>query len=101
MTKSDIKKSLIKQLETKGADTAHFLSMIDDYMFLYDQVKAMKESIKKQGMEYESRSAAGKTYMKENPAIKNIILYNRQMLAILKELDLSTDGAGDLEDDEL
>ncbi len=103
MKKSDIKKSLIKQLESKGANVSHFLSQVDDYMFLYDQVQAMKASIKKKGTEYPAMSAAGKEYMKENPAVKNIILYNKQMLAILKELELKAAGAsgGKSEDDEL
>lgn len=101
MKKTDIKNGLIKQLEAKGAKTPHFMSLIEDYMFLHDQVQKMKKSIKEDGVEYEATSAAGKTYMKENPAIKNIILYNRQMLAIIKELGLSTDEAGEPEDDEL
>jgi len=101
MKKTEIKESLIRQLEKKGAKTPHFMSLIDDYMFLYDQVQKMKTSIRKDGVEYEAVSAAGKTYMKENPAIKNIIIYNRQMLAIIKELGLSTEEAGETEDDEL
>lgn len=99
--KTDIKNGLIKQLEIRGAKTPHVMSLVDDYMFLHDQVQKMKMSIKKDGPEYKATSAAGKEYMKENPAIKNIIIYNRQMLAILKELGLSTDGAGEPEDDEL
>lgn len=101
MRKTDIKKGLIKQLETKGANTPHFMSLVEDYMFLHDQVQKMKKSIKEDGLEYNATSAAGKEYMKENPAVKNVIIYNRQMLAILKELGLSTDGAGEQEDDEL
>lgn len=102
MKQGDIKKGLIRQLENKGAKTPHFLSLVDDYVFLYAQVQQMKTSIRKTGAEYEATSAAGKKYKKENPAVKNIILYNRQMLAILKELGLKTDGApGDGEDDEL
>ncbi len=108
MKKTDVKNGLIKQLEARGANTAHFLSLVDDYMFLYGQVQAMKTNIKKRGAEYEAVSAAGKIYMKENPAMKNIILYNRQMLSILKELGLSTDklegnpgDKGGMEDEDL
>lgn len=101
MKRAEIKESLILQLEKKNAKTPHFLSLIDDYMFLYDQVQKMKASIRKDGAEYETTSAAGKTYTKENPAIKNIIIYNRQMLAIMKELGIGTEEAGEMEDDEL
>ncbi len=99
---ADIRNGLVRQLEQKGSKTPHFLSMVEDYMFLHGQVQKMKASIRKDGVEYEAVSAAGKTYVKENPAVKNIVLYNRQMLSILKELGLNTDGAeGNGEDDEL
>lgn len=101
MKKSDIKNGLIRQLEAKNAKTPHFIALIEDYMFLYERTQAMKKSIKEKGEEYETVSAAGKVYTKENPATKNIILYNKQMLSILKELGLNTDGAGEMEDDEL
>lgn len=102
MKQADIRKGLIRQLEMKGVKTSYFLSMVEDYMFLHGQVQKMKTSIRKDGVEYEAVSAAGKNYTKENPAVKNIVLYNRQMLAILKELGLNTDGAeGSEEDDEL
>ncbi len=102
MKQEDIRKGLIRQLENKGAKTPHFISLVDDYVFLHAQVQKMKTSIRKTGAEYEATSAAGKKYKKENPSVKNIVLYNRQMLAILKELGLNTDGAAnDGEDDEL
>ena len=102
MNQADIKKGLIRQLELKGSKTPHFLSLVEDYLFLHGQVQKMKASIRKVGVEYEAVSAAGKTYVKENPAVKNIVLYNRQILSILKELGLNTDGAEGIgEDDEL
>lgn len=101
MKKTDIRESLLGQLRAKGADIAHFISLVDDYMFLYDQVQRMKKDIKRLGLVYEATSAAGKSYEKENPAVKNIIIYNRQMLAILKELELSTEEAAGAADDEL
>lgn len=101
MKKAEIKESLITQLRGRGADVPHFLSLIDDYMFLYDQVQKMKKEIRQKGMTYDAVSAAGKEYEKENPAVKNIVVFSRQMLSILKELNLSTDGVGALEDDEL
>ena len=36
-------------------------------------------------------SAAGKEYEKENPCVKMLPQYTRSMLAILKELGLTTD----------
>ncbi|CEQ26575.1 Uncharacterised protein [[Clostridium] sordellii] len=46
-------------------------------------------------------SAAGKEYEKDNPSVKNAVLYSKQKLAILKELQLTTDNViGDDDDDE-
>lgn len=42
-------------------------------------------------MTITARSASGKEYDKENPAIKAAALYNKQKLSILRELDLRTD----------
>ena len=39
----------------------------------------------------KAKSAAGKEYDKENPAIKAAALYSKQKLAILRELGLTTD----------
>ena len=77
MTASDVRASLQRQLQERGAETPHFLALIDDYMFYYQQEKKMQ--------------AAGKEYDKENPAIKAAALYSKQKLAILRELGLTTD----------
>ena len=50
--KEKIKSSLIKQLRAKGAETAHFLDIIDDYMEFYDTKKALQEDIKERGVSY-------------------------------------------------
>lgn len=97
-----IKKSLIEQLEKKGAKNEHFLALIDDYIWYYTQEKAMQNDIKERGRTYIAMSAAGKEYEKDNPSVKNAVLYNKQKLAILKELQLTTNNIiGDDEDDEL
>lgn len=95
--------SLLKQLEDKGARNAHFEKLAEDYVWLFRQVEIMKEDIKTRGVTYAATSSVGKEYEKDNPAAKNVILYSRQMLAILKELGLSTDDAARSadEDDDL
>ncbi|MCI8506893.1 MAG: P27 family phage terminase small subunit [Lachnospiraceae bacterium] len=101
MGKSKLEQSLIRQLQEKGADVAHFRSLIRDYIWMNSQVQAMKRSIRKEGRTYQAVSAAGKAYEKENPAVKNLILYSRQMIAILREMGLTTENAVSEEDDEL
>ena len=41
MTASDVRASLRRQLQERGAETPHFLALIDDYMFYYQQEKKM------------------------------------------------------------
>lgn len=90
MTASDVRDSLRRQLQERGAETPHFLALIDDYMFYYQQEKKMQAAVKK-GLTVKAKSAAGKEYDKENPAIKAAALYSKQKLAILRELGLTTD----------
>ena len=96
-----IRNSLIQQLKNRGADVEHFLALIDDYIWYYNQEKAMQKDIKVKGMSYKAISASGKEYEKENPSIKNAVMYNKEKLAILKQLELSTTNVGSDEDDEL
>ena len=90
MTASDVRASLRRQLQERGAETPHFLALIDDYMFYYQQEKKMQAAVKK-GLTVKAKSAAGKEYDKENPAIKAAALYSKQKLAILRELGMTTD----------
>ena len=94
-----IKDSLKNQLEKKGANVDHFMALIDDYIWYFNQEKAMQKDIKDRGLTFETTSAAGHPIEKENPSIKNAIAYNKQKLAILKELQLTTQNCI-LEDDE-
>jgi hypothetical protein len=94
-----IKDSLINQLEKKGANVDHFMALIDDYIWYFNQEKAMQKDIKDRGLTIKTTSASGYPIEKENPSIKNAMAYNKQKLAILKELQLTTQNCI-LEDDE-
>ena len=85
-----IKESLMQQLKEKNADVEHFISLVDDYVWYYEQEKAMQDDIKKRGLSYKTISSQGKEYFKDNPSIKNAVMYNKQKLAILKEMQLTT-----------
>lgn len=50
MTAEDVKKSLIRQLEDRGANVEHFLALIDDYVFYYKQEKKAQAEVRKNGM---------------------------------------------------
>lgn len=96
-----VKESLIQQLKSKGAYLPHFESLVDDYCWYHRQVQMMKKDIRKKGVTYMSVSAAGKEYEKDNPNVKMLPTYTRQMLQILKDLGLTTDNVVQDEDDEL
>lgn len=90
-TKAQIKYSLIKQLETKGANVAHFIDLIYDYLELYDTKKKLQTDIKKRGVSYETTSASGYEIIKQNQSVKDVVAVEKQMLSILKEMGLTTD----------
>ena len=85
-----IRKSLLEQLIAKGADVELYRSLIDDYCWLWKQEREMQKDIKERGRTYTAKSAAGKEYEKENPSVKNALLYSRQMVAIIGALGLDT-----------
>lgn len=101
MNGTSIRDSLMEQLQAKGADVAHFRSLIEDYVWMDEQLQAMKEDIKERGTRCLTLSASGKPYEKENPAVKDAVMYSRQMLAILRDLGLSTEKTVVEDDDEL
>jgi phage I-like protein len=86
----EIKESLIQQLIAKGADVTLYRALIDDYMWFNQQLHQMQTDIRRNGRTYTATSAAGKDYEKDNPSVKNALLYSRQMVAILSALELDT-----------
>ena len=90
-SKAKIKDSLIKQLEVKNANVAHFQDLICDYMALYDTKKELQKDIKKRGISYETLSANGVKITKQNQSVKDLVAVEKQMMAMLKEMGLTTD----------
>ena len=100
-TKSQIHKSLKMQLAAKGADIDHYADLLNDYMTLWETKNALAKDIKERGVVYKDVSSVGVQMYKNNPSVKELVMVNRQMLSLLKELKLSTDEVGGAEDDEL
>lgn len=101
--KKKIKKSLMTQLQQKGADVAHFENMIEDYMKFYDIKNSLQEDISKRGVSFETHSASGHPIIKQNQSVKDLVAVNKQMLMILDKMKLTTDApvGGDDGDDNL
>ncbi|WP_291636567.1 hypothetical protein [Clostridium sp.] len=98
----EVKESLIRQLENKKAATDYFLSLIDDYMFYFNEEQSMQEDVKTRGRSYKAKSASGFMIIKENENLKNAVTFSKQKLAILKQMGLTTDDViGDDVDDEM
>ena len=63
--------------------------------------RKMQADIRQNGLTYKAISATGKEYMKDNPSVKNAVMYNKQRLAILSQMGLSIDKVESESDDEL
>jgi len=101
MTSKQIKESLLLQLKIKGADIELFRSLVDDYIFYWQKERDLQKDVKKTGLRFLTWSASGHEIEKENPSVKAAVMYNKQKLAILKELNLTTGNCTNGEEDEL
>ena len=95
-----IEESLLEQLEMKGADMDHFVDLVRDYMSLWDVKNDLLEDIKKRGVMYRDFSSVGIEMMKNNPSVRELVGINRQMLSILKDLDINTKTVALFNDDD-
>ena len=95
-----IRESLVQQLQLLGANVEVYRSMIDDYCWLWKQEHEMQADIKKKGRVYTAVSSVGKEYEKENPSVKNALLYSKQMVAILAALGVKPGSVDPGDDDD-
>lgn len=96
-----VKDSLVKQLSDRGADSECFVDLIEDYMELFAIKEDLLTDISERGVVYTDVSSVGIEMQKNNPSVKEVVNISRQMLAILKQLNLTTDNIEVPEDDEL
>ena len=101
MKRVDIEKSLKKQLDDKGATVNHFTDLINDYLSIWDVKNALVEDIKTRGVTFTDVSSTGIPMMKNNPSVKELVMVNKQMMSILKELGISTTDIGFDDGDEM
>lgn len=83
-----IKKDLLEQLEKKGATQKFYISLIDDYLALWDMKNKLIEDIKERGVSIEWNNGGGQNGRKKNDSIAELNKTNAQMLKILSELGL-------------
>lgn len=103
MTAKQIRESVMDKLAKKGISEDVYKGLVDDFVWYWQQEKAMQKDIQKRGRTYEAISSTGKKYEKNNPSVKDALLYSKQMLAILEAMGLnakSVEGK-DFDDDPL
>lgn len=89
--RKEVEKSLKEQLSARGADIDLFNDQIQDYMTMWDLKEMLKDDIQENGLRLKYATANGGMAEKDNPSVKQIPLINKQMLMLLKQLDISTD----------
>lgn len=99
--KQIVEQSLMEQLALSGANQEHYIDLIRDYMGMWDIKTKLLADIEVRGVVYKENSASGIPMMKNNPSTKELVAVNKQMLSLLKELNLTTGNAGAGAGDEL
>lgn len=77
-----VEKSLRQQLTSKGADVDLFEDLISDYMRMWDLKEMFFTDLQENGLRPGG---------KESASPKQIPIVNRQMLALLKQMDITTE----------
>ncbi len=91
--RKEVKKSLMEQLKAKGADVDVFIDQINDYMSMWDLKESLKDDIQENGLRLYYTAANGGRAEKDNPSVKQLPIVNKQMLMLLKQMEISTDKA--------
>ena len=60
-------------------------------MSMWDLKEMLKDDIQENGLRLNYMTANGKEAEKDNPSVKQLTLVNKQMLMLLKQMDISTD----------
>ena len=96
-----VSESLAEQLAIKGASIDCFEDLLQDYMAMWDTKNDLIADIRDRGITFKDFSSVGVEMTKNNPSVKELVMVNRQMLTLLKELGLSTENAmgGEVDDD--
>lgn len=83
-----IKNDLLIQLKNKNATQKFYISLVDDYMSLWDIKNRLIEDIQKRGVSIPWSNGEKQSGYKKNDSIAELNKTNAQMLKILGELGL-------------
>lgn len=89
ISKDKIKKDLLDQLEEHGIrELSHYVSLVDDYISLWEVKNMLIEDINLRGVNVEYNNGGGQKGYKRNDSVSELTRVNGQMLKILSELGL-------------
>ena len=86
--RAQIKADLLKQLEEKGMKQQHYISLVDDYLKMWDVKNLLFTDIKKRGVSVPYDHGGGQSGAKKNDSVAEVNKVSASMLKILNELGL-------------
>ncbi|MGY3766936.1 P27 family phage terminase small subunit [Vagococcus vulneris] len=99
MNEKKVKKSLLEQLTLRNATSDFYIDLINDYMSLWHSKELLVADIKERGTVYKEPNSSGRNVSKNNPSTKELVMVNKQMLALLKDLGLNEPAVSSEPDD--
>ena len=98
-SRNAIKEEMLNQLRENGTDNKYYCDLVEDYMKMWDILNLMQKDVDKRGVTVHYDNGGGQSGYKKNDNVPLIPQYNRQMLSLLKELNLKPVGeVSDFED---
>lgn len=95
-----VKASLIQQLEEGGNANSHFLSLVDDYMNLWNIKQMLIDDIEERGVSIHYQNGLNQWGYKKNDSVAELGKISGQMLKILQALKIKPKDIVITEDDE-
>ena len=79
---------MIKQLKDRNILESHYISLVDDYMELWNIKNLLIADINTRGVNVEWNNGGGQSGVKKNDSVNELVRVNAQMLKILSELGI-------------
>lgn len=83
-----IKKDLIEQLNARGMTQRFYVSLVDDYISMWDVKNQLLSNIEENGVTITYNNGGGQSGQKKNDCVPEFYRVNKQMLSLLSELGL-------------
>lgn len=98
VTATTLRRSLIEQLEKKGNNIPVFISLVDNYMELFNTMNGLQKDIKARGVVVSWDNGGGQKGVKKNDSIDQLNKTSAQMLKILRELGIKAESGEVIEE---